>query len=376
MLVNIAFEKGRVTLIDIPSVLVSRCNRINQLVYVTNSLIEQYKSYATLVGNIDASKVLICEQFIGVSGVLKQLADTACKTVKFDDGLERQITDQLVYNDIMCSDVVVYHDSVDVVSCTLEVKKEDRLKSKIPQIVSKICKTKMYVESDESSIHSGWQVLNLKTAPKYDVVFGTSAITKSSSTKSGDCYAIMRLEDGKILMALCDGMGSGEKAQRTSETAMSLVENFYKAGFSDDIILSSVNKFLSLLGQDNFSCLDMGVIDLKNGSVDFIKLGATNGFVKHKDTIDVVECASLPLGIVGTLCPTIKTTILDGGDMIVLCTDGVSDSFLSDQDMANFVNNISSLNPQEVADIILDKALQNNNNVALDDMTILVAKIF
>ena len=270
----------------------------------------------------------------------------------------------------------MYHDNFDIISCTLEVKKEDRLKSKISQIVSKICKTKMYVESDESSQHAGWQVLNIKTAPKYDVVFGTSAITKSSSTKSGDCYAIMRLEDGKILMALCDGMGSGEKAQKTSTTAMSLVENFYKAGFSSDIILGSVNKFLSLGSQDVFSCLDMSIIDLKNGSVDFIKLGATNGFIKHKDTINVVECSALPLGIINNVNPTIKTTMISGGDMIILCTDGVSDSFGSDEEMTDFVNNVSSLNPQEVADAIMDKALANNNNVALDDMTILVAKIF
>ena len=375
-LVDIAFQKGRITLIDIPSVLVGRCYKINQLVYITNNLIEQYKSYATLVGNIDASKVLVSEQFVGVSGVLKQLAVSVGKTVNFDDGLEKQIADELIYNDIVCSDVVVYHDNLDVISCTLEVKKEDRLKSKISQIVSKVCKTKMYVESDESSKHAGWQVLNIKTAPKYDVVFGTSATTKSSSTKSGDCYAIMRLEDGKILMAICDGMGSGEKAQKTSTTAMSLVENFYKAGFSSEIILSSVNKFLSLGSQDVFSCLDMSIIDLKNGSVDFIKLGATNGFIKHKDTITVIECSALPLGIVSTISPTIKTTMLDGGDMVILCTDGVSDSFGSDEEFTDFVNNISSLNPQEVADAIMDKALANNNNVALDDMTILVAKIF
>ena len=375
-LIDKAFVNGRVTLIDIPTTLTGRCFKINQLVYIINDLISQYKSYATLVGNIDASKVLISEQLYGVSDVLHRLADESKKTVDFDDGLEKRISDELLYNDIVASDVIVYHKNENVVSCTLEVKKEDSLKSKISSIVSKITKTKMIVENDQTSPHAGWQILTLKNAPKFDVIFGTSACTKSSSTKSGDTYSLIRIEEGKILMALCDGMGSGEKAQKTSTTAISLVENFYKAGFQSDIILSCVNKFLSLGGQDTFSCLDMSIIDLNSGAVDFVKLGATLGFIKHGDTISTVECESLPLGIISTLSPTIKSTIVKSGDMIVLATDGVADSFSSDEEYTDFVNNTKTLNPQELADAIMDKALENNHGVAVDDMTILVAKIF
>lgn len=375
-LIDKAFVNGRVTLIDIPTTLTGRCFKINQLVYIINDLISQYKSYATLVGNIDASKVLISEQLYGVSDVLHRLADETKKTVDFDDGLEKRISDELLYNDIVASDVIVYHKNENVVSCTLEVKKEDSLKSKISSIVSKITKTKMIVENDQTSPHAGWQILTLKNAPKFDVIFGTSACTKSSSTKSGDTYSLIRIEEGKILMALCDGMGSGEKAQKTSTTAISLVENFYKAGFQSDIILSCVNKFLSLGGQDTFSCLDMSIIDLNSGAVDFVKLGATLGFIKHGDTISTVECESLPLGIISTLSPTIKSTIVKSGDMIVLATDGVADSFSSDEEYTDFVNNTKTLNPQELADAIMDKALKNNHGVAVDDMTILVAKIF
>ena len=375
-LIDKAFANGRVTLIDIPTTLTGRCFKVNQLVYAINDLISQYKSYATLVGNIDASKVLISEQLYGVSDVLKRLADETKKSVDFDDGLEKKISDELLYNDVVCSDVIVYHKNENIVSCTIEVKKEDSLKSKISSIISKIVKSKMVVENDQTSPHAGWQILTLKNAPKYDVIFGTSACTKTSSTKSGDTYSLIRIEEGKILMALCDGMGSGEKAQRTSTTAISLVENFYKAGFQSDIILSCVNKFLSLGGEDTFSCLDMSIIDLNSGAVDFIKLGATLGFIKHSDTITTVGCESLPLGIISTMSPTIKTNIVKSGDMIILATDGVADSFASDEEYTDFINNTKTLNPQELADKIMDKALENNHGVAVDDMTILVAKVF
>ena len=49
---------------------------------------------------------------------------------------------------------------------------------------------------------------------------------------------------------------------------------------------------------------------------------------------------------------------------------------LSDDDYADFINNINSLNPQQVADQIMQKALENNGGIAKDDMTIIVAKVF
>lgn len=374
-LIDTGYEKGRVTLLDIPSILTARCFKVNQVVYEINNLLEQYKSYASMVTSLDTSKVLISEQFYGISTVLKSLAGEMNKKVDFDKGLEKEITDELLFNDILCCDAIVYRDS-DNVSAVLEVKKDDSLKTKIPQIVSKIVGTKMIVETENSSEHAGWQILNLVPAPKFNVIFGTSATTKTSSTKSGDCYSIVRMENGKILMALCDGMGSGEKAQKSSETAISLIENFYKAGFENEVILSIVNKFLSLGNENVFSCLDMAIIDLKTGAVDFVKLGATNGYIKHKDTISVIQCNALPLGIVTNIVPTIKSTIVEAGDMIIITTDGVTDSFSSDDEMTDFVNNISTYNPQEVADALMDKALENNHNIALDDMTILVAKLF
>lgn len=374
-LINVGYEKGRVTLLDIPSVLTSRCFKVNQMVYEINNLLEQYKSYAQMVNSLDSSKILISEQLYGISTVMKNLSNDIGKNVDFDKGMEKEIIDELLYNDILCSDAIVYHDTNDV-NAVLEVKNEDSLKSKIVQVVSKVCNTKMSVETENVSEHAGWKILNLKPAPKYNVIFGTSAMTKSSSQKSGDCYSIVRMEDGKILMALCDGMGSGEKAQKASETAIGLIENFYKAGFENEVILSIVNKFLAL-GNDNiFSCLDMSIIDLKTGGVDFIKLGATNGYIKHKDTISTISCNALPLGIVSNIVPTIKSSMLYSGDMIVITTDGVTDSFASDEEMANYINNINSYSPQEVADKLMDKAVENNHGIALDDMTILVAKVY
>ena len=52
-----------------------------------------------------------------------------------------------------------------------------------------------------------------------------------------------------------------------------LVESFYKAGISSEIILSTVNKILTFSKEDNFTAMDLGIVNLFDGSADFIKIG-------------------------------------------------------------------------------------------------------
>ena len=66
-----------------------------------------------------------------------------------------------------------------------------------------------------------------------------------------------------IYLPICDGMGSGDNAYNISKLSISLIENFYKAGFDNEIILSSVNKLLSLSEQENFSTIDLAVLDCR-----------------------------------------------------------------------------------------------------------------
>ena len=375
-LINSALERGRTTLLDVPSHLTSRCSRVNNLVSVINNLTEQYKQYANFMYNLDASRVLIAEQLCGISKIMKNLAVEVNKNVTFDAGKENTIIDELTYNNIICSDAVIYEQNTDVISTTLVVRNEDAEKLKIPVVVSKVCGSKMVVASNDASSKSGYRVLTLKTAPKYDVVFGSANYTKTGSIKSGDCFSLIRIENDKFMFALCDGMGSGEKAERTSSLAIGLIENFYKAGFDNDIILSSVNKLLSLSKDEVFSALDICVMDLKKGVADFIKMGAPNSFIKRDNEMSEIQSGALPLGIVQDAPPAINKSVLCSGDFIFLCTDGITDSFPSNENFMEFINNLKSTNPQTLAENIVEKAIENSGGTANDDMTVLVAKIY
>lgn len=375
-IIDCGFNKGKVTLLDIPNSFAGKCERLNGIVSTTNDLIGQYKNYAGLINNIDASKVLLAETFEGISDIMRDLSYEVNKSVNFENGKEKKIMDELTYNNIICSDVIVFEDEKNDKVVTLSVREKDGLRAGIVKVVSKICNQKMEVVESIKSYHAGWNLITLKASSKYDISFAVATKTKTGIQTSGDCYSVIKLKNDKYLLALCDGMGSGTNAQNLSSTAIGLIENFYKAGFNREIILSCVNKLLSMGKDDMFSALDICIVDCKSGIADFVKMGAPESFIKHKNTTSLVELSSLPLGIVQNANSKICQHFLTSGDKIILCTDGVCDSFDGDDSLLDFINNIIAVSPKVMADEILKKALTNNNGIARDDMSIIVAKIF
>ena len=59
-----------------------------------------------------------------------------------------------------------------------------------------------------------------------------------------------------------------------------------------------------------------------------------------------------------------------------MVTDGVSDAFGSSTDLIDFLRTLDNRNPQEIADNILNKALNYENERANDDMSVLAVRIF
>lgn len=374
-LITIALEKGKITLLDIPSYLSSRCGKANMLISEINTLTNQYKNYSQLVENVDTSKLLISDQLSGVAGLMKNLAEEVEVPLSFDSKKEDKIIDELAFNNIACLDAVVYDKNARTMVASLIVRDEDVSKTRLQGVVSKICGNKMSIFETYPSAKAGLTTVNLKTAPRYDCIFGVANHIKSNSSQSGDCYSIERLDGDKFMFAICDGMGSGEEAKEKSETAIGLVENFYKAGFDNEIILSSVNKLLNLEKDEMFSTIDICVVDLKSGIADFVKMGASSSFLRNEQGCQIIESGALPIGVLQDALPLVKKIVLSEKDFIILVSDGIADAFGSDKDFKDFLLTIKTTNPQEYADEILDKALANNNGYAVDDMTCLVVKI-
>ncbi len=375
-LILISLEREEITLLDIPPFLTSRCGKINGLVSIINENSKQLKQYASFMNSVDSGKVLVAQQLSGISLVMKNLAEEVGKNIVFENEKENKLMEVLNYNNIICSEALIYQQQPNIVNVTLAIKKDCEKKAKISKIVSKVLGLPMSICAN-NGLQNGFTMLTLKNAPKFEIVFGTAGTPKLANEVSGDCYSLIRLENDKFIMAVCDGMGNGEKAENISSLTLGLVENFYKAGFDNELILNVVNNLLNLKNEDDmFSALDLCVVDLKNGIADFIKLGASVGFVKHITHTSIIKCESMPVGIVKEIKPMVNKVVLSAGDTVVLCSDGITDTFESEEVFCEFINNIEKVNPQEIANEILEMAKTNCEDDIKDDMTVLVGRIY
>ena len=374
-LIERGFERGKVTLLDVPQYLSSRCGKINMLLSTFNGVLKSYRNYSNMVGNLDASRSLIGEQLGGVSVVLKQLAEEVNLNISFDVERENLIIEELSYLNVGCREAIVYDENTLNKNVTLLVSGVFENLS-VEKVVSKICKCKMRVVNITPSEISGLQLVTLKNKPHSDLVFGSCSCSKQGVFKNGDAHSLIKLNNGKYLVALCDGMGSGTKAKEISNLTISLIENFYKAGFDNDIILSSVNKLLCLNNDENFSSVDLCVLDMHTNLCDFIKLGATYGVIKHQNGCEVVEGSNLPIGVLEETRPHISKKVLNDFDTLILMSDGVTDAFKDKGELVNFINSLSTINAQTMSEDIMDRAIDLNDGEVKDDMTVVAVRIF
>ena len=375
-IVNVGFEKGRLNLLDLPQYLTTKCGRVNYILSTLNALLNSYKHYTVMVKNMDASKVLIADQLKGVSVLLKTLADEVNLNIVYDVGTENRIKEELGYKNICCLEALVYQQSTTNKYVNLIIAEKEIDKNALEKIVSKIVGAKMFVADMFESSVSGAKEVILKTRANYDIVFGSASCTKTGKVLSGDTHSLIKIDDGKYMVALCDGMGSGEKAHQVSDLTITLIENFYKAGFENDIILNSVNRLLSINSDESFSALDICVFDLRKNLMDFIKLGSPFGFVKHKMETEIISSSGLPIGVLDEMKPHITKKVFSDFDIVVLVSDGVSDAFGGGEELKCFINNIQSINPQTVADEILDHAVDLVNGNCKDDFTVLAVRVY
>jgi len=84
----------------------------------------------------------------------------------------------------------------------------------------------------------------------------------------------------------------------------------------------------------------------------------------------------LPIGILEEFKPQKTEVDLQNEDLIVMFTDGIADLESMDEDMFELMMAASMLrNTQEIADAILEMAVECSKGKNKDDMTVMVTRI-
>ena len=372
-LIEVGCLKGRVSLIDIPRALAEVCVNQSDLLFTLNGQLTEYTTSMTEATNIAAGRSLLAGQAQGVSEILRNLALEQSEPLCIYTDKERALHVALLGAGIVCSEILVCGDEENLTLSLITFGNADV--KKIAAIASHLFGVRMTI-SEKLYLTNDKFCCILRKKPYFDAAFGVSSVKKSGESVSGDTHSVIKIDERKFMVALSDGMGSGEYAQRISESAISLLESFYRAKMPSPLVLSTINKLMTFSKEETFVCVDIAVVDLDNGNTDVVKIGSPLAFILSGNTVKVLETTSLPMGILDALHPDTSSYTLAENDVLLFLSDGIADAFGSTADLYEAIRGCPMKNPQQLADDLLSRALTAYGGVAKDDMTVVAVRLF
>ena len=338
---------------------------------------------------LDESKKNVSEQLMGVSkAILKMANDINKEEDKFIDK-KREILELFEQKNIEVKDIEIKEKNsgryiIDIYTdvCDNPDGTECDIK-KICKILSTVLNQKIIIQNQECGLRLSKNICKFTyiSDDKYNLQVGVAKSTKSGSPVSGDSILHIKLQDGKYLLALSDGMGSGPEAMKSSKIAVKMLERLLAAGFEKDVSLKLINSTLAAnTEEDMYATLDIQILDLFNGNMEFIKNGACPTYVKRGKDVQLLKAMTLPTGILNDVDLVVYDYDLQDGDILVMCTDGVIDSnkeYLNKHLWLKYLlEDIEINDAQKIADIIIGEAIDNDFGNQKDDMSVIVAKVF
>ena len=372
-LIDVGCLKGKATLLDIPKKLAENCNFQSEMLYALNKQLAEYHAYATEAENTATGRGLLAGQAQGVSEILKNLALEQSEPLRLYTDKERALCAALLNVGIVCAETLIYGEEDNLTLSLVTFGKADV--KKIAAVATHTLGEAMAI-SERIALSGDKYCCILRKRTTFDAAFGISTAQKAGEIASGDTHSVIKIDERRFMVALVDGMGSGEYAHKISASTISLLESFYRAKMPPPLILSTVNKLLTFSKEESFACVDVAIVDLTDGRADIVKIGSPLAFILSGNTVKVLESASLPLGILDNLRPDVSTYTLNENDVLLFVSDGVTDAFGGAADLYETLRSIPTNNPQQLADTLVQSALQAYRGKAKDDVTAVAVRIF
>lgn len=363
-------------------------NDIEQIVKAVNYAYKISKSNFIWEEKVKSNKKNVQAQLDGVSKAISSIAVKMEKEINknkdFDDEKSKVIK-ALEIKEILVDGIEINKKEnryfIDVYLKEDSKISENADFDKIQKVLEKSLNTKLM--RNETKIKKlskqGKRIISYLSADKYILQIGQATKVKDGSPVSGDSLLQIRLNDGKYLIALSDGMGTGPDARKSSQIAIKMLERLLMSGFDKDTSIDLINTTIMNTNEEIFATLDIAIVDLYNGKIEFIKNGACPTYIKNKKKVQIVKSLSLPAGILKDINLTTYDKDIQEQDILVMCSDGILDANVEYKNKELWVKymleDIETTNCQKIADLILNEAVDNSYGMAKDDMSIIVCKL-
>ena len=305
------------------------------------------------------------------------------KDLESDDSnseIKEQITLLLKQKEILVQEITINKKEKDRYRITLYIEKNEKedINNSIINILTKILGEKVIIQNQKEIKKENVVQYEIISDDKYILDIGHSIAIKDNMSVSGDSILQVQLKDGKYLIAISDGMGSGPEARKSSQIVTNMLKRLLNSGFERNTSVDLINSNLLNVAEDVFATLDIAIVDLYKGNMEFIKNGACPTYIKNNKKIQIIKSLTLPTGIIKTASTDVFDKDIENNDIIVMCSDGILDSNIEYKNKELWVKylleDMEVTNPQKIADIILNESVDNNFGKIKDDMSVVVCK--
>ena len=324
------------------------------------------------------------KQLNGVSKAISAIAEDISKEIKEDNVYQNEkqtIIELLKQKEILAQEIYVNKEDDDRFNIEIytEQSKKNGLTEIILNILEKNLNEKLKLVERKNINEKKLTKYKFCSEDNFSIEVGQAIAIKDGMTVSGDSLLHARLKDGKYLLAISDGMGSGPEARKSSQIVIKMLQRLLDSGFNKENSIDLINTNLLNVGEDVYATLDIAIVDLYKGNIEFIKAVCAPTYIKNKKKVQLIKSENLPTGIVKNVSKEIVERNIEDGDLILMCSDGVIDSNVEYKNKALWVKylleDMQNTNPQKTADLVLNEAIDNNFGKVKDDMSILTFKL-
>ena len=363
-------------------------DEIREIIKAINTAYRISKNNFIWQKKLDENNKIVSKQLKNVSKVINNIANGIKENTDEYESERKEIENLLKEKGIAVKEVSIKKENTGrtVVSAYTNLCDDAEGKNcpikPIDKVLNKVFDEKFMIQDQKCGIRLNKNTCSYTFASedKYIIQTGIAKAKKDDSIVSGDNISQTRLGDGKYMLAISDGMGSGANARRNSKIAISMLERLFNTGFDKETSINLINSaIMNANKEEMYATLDIEILDLYAGKMQILKNGACPTYIKKNKNVNLIKSTSLPTGIVSDISVDTYDTDLADGDIVIICSDGIIES---NKEYANkelwvkyLLEEIQTDSPERIADIILHEAIDNDFGKAKDDMTVIAFKV-
>jgi stage II sporulation protein E len=383
-MIETLYESGTLQGTQVPRDWERKCVKSEKVLTVMEHEYERQLTYNQLKKQVHESRKLVADQLSGVSRVMSDFANEIKREGMELSFQEKQVSRALEGLGLSVRRVDIH--SLEEGKVDIEVSqptcygRDECAKIVAPMLTEILGENIVVKERHCDAYKDGYCNMCLTSAKAFEIDIGVAGAAKDGKLLSGDSFKTMDLGNGKMALAISDGMGNGERAYLESQSALDMLQQLLKSGMDEKLSIKTVNSVLTLRSTDEmFATVDLALIDLQTAHTRFIKIGSTPSFIKRGSDVVTVTANNLPVGILEDIEVDVVSRTLKPGDLLIMMSDGIYEAPRHIENrqmwMKRLISELNTDDPQEVADLLLEKVIRQHSGQIIDDMTVLVARI-